>query len=321
MGTIYLSQAGIKVNKKGGQIIISLQGQELQRVPELYVEHIVVMSAAQITYAVLTSLLERGGSVTYMSFKGHMQGILGADKQQGALVLEQARAHLDAAKRTEVAREIVQSKLTAQRQLLQSYNKSLNSDIIKSVIAHLARYKKAAGTAGGVNKLLGIEGMAAKEYYDCFPILLKNEDFYWQGRNRRPPRDPVNALLSFAYTMLTREVRLAAMQSGLHMGIGFLHGVNNYKEGLVYDVMEPFRAMAAERFVFNCINRRLIGSDEFDFAEPGCYLQAEARKKFINAFECFKNEKSFNGRSLHEAIRQELLTLKKSFKEAKEEIN
>lgn len=149
--------------------------------------------------------------------------------------------------------------------------------------------------------------------------MLKSSGFTWQGRNRRPPKDPVNALLSFAYTMLEREVKLDIMQSGLTTGIGFVHGVNDYKDGFVYDVMEPFRSMAAERFVFRCINRRLIKQEDFDFVDcEACYLSAAGRRKFIAAYEGFNDEKNFNGRALQETIKEELLTLRKAFAEQEE---
>lgn len=313
MGTVYLTQHGMKVNKKGGRFIVTVKDVEVQSIPGLYVDNIVVMATVQLTHAVLMDILERGGTVTYMSGTGEIKGTLGIDVQQGKQVLEQAAANLDATKRVRVASGIVMRKIQAQKELLQKYNKSLRSDVISSTVERLKYYITKAQTAESVNQLLGIEGTSAKEYYDCYTELLKNTDFAWNGRNRRPPRDPVNALLSFAYTMLEREVKLAIMQSGLTTGIGFLHGVNDYKDGFVYDVMEPFRSMAAERFVFRCINRKIIKADEFDLVNDACYLCAAARKKFIAAYEGFNDEKNFNGQILQDAIKAELLLIRKDF--------
>lgn len=313
MGTIYLTQHGTKVNKKGGRYVVTIKDVEVQSILLLYVDNIVVMATVQLTYAVLMDVLERGGAVTYLSNTGEIKGTLGIDVQQGRQVLDQAAANLDEAKRLQVARGIVSRKIKAQRELLQSYNKSLCSDLLKSTAERLKYYGEKAQIAESIKQLLGVEGTAAKEYYDCYTEMLKNSDFTWQGRNRRPPRDPVNALLSFAYTMLEREVKLAIMQSGMTTGIGFLHGVNDYKDGFVYDVMEPFRSMAAERFVFRCINRKLIKAEDFGITEAGCYLSSDARKKFIGAYEGFNDEKNFNGQILQDAIKDELRMIRKDF--------
>ncbi len=311
MGTIYLSQHGTKVNLERGKFVISLRGETLQSVPELYVDDIVVMATVQLTHAVIMNLLRRGGTVTYMSPYGELQGIIGLDVQQGRQVLAQAAAHLDGQRHLAVARLLLQHKLKAQRQLLQRYNKSLHSDEVAAAVCSLGRFLAQTESCQSVNSLLGVEGMAAKEYYDCFPYLLKNSSFSWNGRNRRPPRDPVNALLSFAYTLLEREVKLMVLQSGLTTSIGFLHGVNDYKDGFVYDVMESFRSTAAERFVFRCINKKIVHPDGFDIAGDACYLGKTARRHFVSAFEAFINGTSFDGTTLHEAIRAELLCIRK----------
>ncbi len=311
MGTIYLSQHGTKVNLEHGQFVISLRGERLQSIPEIYVDDIVVMATVQLTHAVIMNLLRRGGTVTYMSSNGVLEGIIGLDVQQGRQVLAQAAAHLDAQRHLAVARLLLQHKLKAQRQLLQRYNKSLHCDELTAAAASLERFLAQTEACKSVSSLLGVEGMAAREYYDCFTYLLKSSSFSWNGRNRRPPRDPVNALLSFAYTLLEREVKLMVMQSGMTTSIGFLHGVNDYKDGFVYDIMESFRSTAAERFVFRCINKKIVQPDAFERAGDACYLEKTARRRFVSAFEDFINGTSFDGTTLHEAIRAELLCIRK----------
>ncbi len=319
MGTIYLSQHGTKVNLEHGQFVISLKGEKLQSIPEIYVDDIVVMATVQLTHAVIMNLLQRGGTVTYMSSNGVLQGIIGLDVQQGRQVLAQAAAYLDEQRHLAVARLLLQHKLKAQRQLLQRYNKSLHSDEVAAAAASLERHLAQTQSCQSVNALLGVEGMAAREYYDCFSHLLKNSSFSWEGRNRRPPRDPVNALLSFAYTLLEREVKLEVLQSGLTTGIGFLHGVNDYKDGFVYDVMESFRSTAAERFVFSCINKKIVQADGFDIVGDGCYLGKAARRHFVIAFENFINGAGFDGTTLREAIKAELLCIRKCLTDEEDE--
>lgn len=313
MAKLYLSQPGLKVNLNHGKFIVSLSGETLHTVPELYVEGIVVMAPVQVTYAVTASVLERGGTITYLARNGDVQGILGLDVQQGRQVLLQAAAHLDPAKKLQVARGMLQRKLQAQRQLLLRYNKSLHSDELTEAAERLQMYAERLTACTGVKAMLGIEGTASKEYYDCFPLLLKNSDYTWEGRSRRPPRDPVNSMLSFAYGLVERAVQLEVMHAGLTCGIGFLHGVNDYKNGFVYDVMESFRTLAAERTVFRCINRRIFSPDDFDRVGDACYLSSDARKRFIIQFSDCAREKGFYGTNLSEAIKKELLLIRKEF--------
>lgn len=156
MGTIYLTQHGMKVNKKGGRFVVTVKDIELQSIPAEYVENVVVMATVQLTHAVLMDILDRGGTVTYLSGCGEIQGTLGIDVQQGRQVLEQAAANLDEKKRLSVANGIISRKIKAQRGLLQRYNKSLQSELLKSTAERLKYYAEKAEMATSINQLLGI---------------------------------------------------------------------------------------------------------------------------------------------------------------------
>jgi CRISPR-associated protein Cas1 len=148
-----------------------------------------------------------------------------------------------------------------------------------------------AGRAGRVQTLLGVEGSAARRYFEHFVFMIspqKNEEtdgFDFSGRNRRPPRDPVNALLSFAYAMLVREWTVALSAVGLDPYRGFYHQMRFGRPALSLDMMEPFRPLVADSTVITAINNGEVSKKDFITTAFGCNLNPRGRKAFIAAFE------------------------------------
>lgn len=145
-----------------------------------------------------------------------------------------------------------------------------------------------AERADNLEQLLGIEGTAAARYFRNFRHLLKGEEdlaFDFTGRQRRPPPDPINALLGFAYAMLTREWAVTLSAVGLDPYRGFYHQPRFGRPSLALDLMEPFRPLIADSTVITVINNGEIGTDDFVYAAGACALKDAARKRFIAAFE------------------------------------
>ena len=149
---------------------------------------------------------------------------------------------------------------------------------------------KVAIRQKSIDKLLGVEGLAAKTYFETFSLLIKGDDFVWNGRKRRPASDSVNSMLSFAYSLLEKDVRRAVSVAGLENSIGFLHAVDFRKDSLIFDVMEIFRPSVADKFVFRCLNWSLFTSSDFEMNGDRCFLKEEARNRFIKAFEEYMGE-------------------------------
>ncbi|HRQ83036.1 MAG TPA: CRISPR-associated endonuclease Cas1, partial [Azospirillaceae bacterium] len=145
----------------------------------------------------------------------------------------------------------------------------------------------AVGAAGGFDSLLGVEGAAARLYFAAFPQLLRNSDpaFRFAGRTRRPPADPVNAMLSFAYAMLLRHWLAALAAAGFDPYLGFFHRPLAGRAGLALDMMEPFRPLVADSAVVGAINNGEIRGDDFDRDGGAVLLNANGRKALIAAFE------------------------------------
>ena len=132
---------------------------------------------------------------------------------------------------------------------------------------------------------MGIEGVAAKAYFDTFAILLSGGAFKWNGRHKRPATDPVNAMLSFGYSMLEKDVRRAISTAGLASSIGFLHELNYRKDSLVYDLMEVFRPTIIDKLVLRCISLKIFTESDFIISDGKCLFEEDAKKRFIAEYE------------------------------------
>lgn len=133
---------------------------------------------------------------------------------------------------------------------------------------------------------MGLEGMATREYFRAFSMLVKPElDFHFSHRNRRPPQDPVNALLSYAYTLLAKDMMSAIQVVGFDPYVGFLHHPVYGRPALALDLMEEFRPVIADSAVLLAINRRVVGISDFEFNLGGCFLNNHGRKKFYKCYE------------------------------------
>ena len=221
MSDIYLNQHGIEVSKDGGRLIIKSKDGQVKCLPLSYADCLIVTASVQITYAAIMAVLANKGSIIYIDNNGDIAGELGMKMGKSRQLVRQLQCYSDVSKRQEFAADIVKKKILAQRNILSVKNKSLQNSAIKSIIAKLSALAKMAVGSKSIEKLMGIEGVAAKAYFDTFAILLSGSAFKWNGRHKRPATDPVNAMLSFGYSMLEKDVRRAVATAGLASSIGF----------------------------------------------------------------------------------------------------
>lgn len=159
---------------------------------------------------------------------------------------------------------------------------------IEDSVAILTRCLRAAGSAETLDRLRGVEGESARAYFTCFNdlVTVSDESFRMEGRSRRPPLDPINAMLSFAYSLLTHDVRSACEGVGLDPQVGFLHEDRPGRASLALDLVEELRAPIADRAVLSIINRGQVSAKQFE-ADPGGAVQmnADARKTLIVTYQ------------------------------------
>ncbi|MBN1608405.1 MAG: CRISPR-associated endonuclease Cas1 [Polyangiaceae bacterium] len=284
----------VMIQEQGAQVRLSGERLIIQRPHEAAVEarlantsQVCVFGNVQITSQALRTLMDRAIPVSFFSYGGFYVGrAFGHDSKNVGLRLAQYRAVTSPELCLRMARGLVVSKILNCRTLLRRNSRG-GADVALGELKQLARKAEEMESLGS---LLGIEGTAARAYFGAFTTMLKEEDgvreaFDLDGRNRRPPKDPVNALLSFCYSLLTKEFAIVLGAVGLDAMLGFYHQPHFGRPALALDLMEEFRPLVADSVVVAAINNGTIQGDDFVYAAGGVALKAGARKKLILAFE------------------------------------
>ncbi len=283
-----------------------------ERIPLIKVDEVVVLGEVTLTSSAVHLLLERNIEITYLGYYGQFKGRLSPPFSKNAILrMAQYRAHQDMTKRCELARRFVMGKLSNQRTLLQRYNRR-QSDAemrqaieqmghLQSQLADLSLGKAPVGRllAGGDNRIagtpletiLGLEGAGSAAYFRCFGKLLSDQKQWpFPGRVKRPATDPVNALLSFGYSLLTNKVASAVQLVGFDHFVGYLHSTFYGRPALALDLVEEFRPIIVDSVVLTLLNNRMFSRNDF-VVELGAYrLKDERRKVFFTKFEERLNE-------------------------------
>jgi CRISPR-associated protein Cas1 len=247
-----------------------------------------VFGNVTLTAPALQGLCWAEKPIAHFSFGGWFYGLTqGLGLKNVFLRRDQFRRADDAAFCFRVACDIVGTKIRNQRTLLQRNH----IEPPPLVLQRLKRLAQQAATAEAMDELLGIEGSAARFYFEHFGGMLKVEDeserpaFDFQQRNRRPPRDPVNALLSFGYSLLTKDLTIVCHSIGFDPFIGFYHQPRFGRPALALDLMEGFRPLVADSAVLSAINTRMVTSGDFIRVGDAVALTPAGRKGFIRAYE------------------------------------
>ena len=256
-----------------------------KHIPLNYANCLIIMAAVQITYSAIIAILRNNGSIIYLSSSGTVLGELGQKSGTARLLVCQLKCYLNKETRQQIAINIVKKKILAQRNLLRIKNKYLQSSELEKTITELKLLAKATSNTLNIKKLMGIEGIAAKKYFESYKILLAKNEIVWHGRNRRPATDPINSMLSFGYSLLEKDVRRAISSIGLNSSIGFLHEIDYRKESLVYDIMEVFRPLIVDRLVLKLTNLGSFTKNDFIYSDNSCLFNDESRKRFIMIYE------------------------------------
>jgi CRISPR-associated protein Cas1 len=280
MSVLYVTQPDAVLSKTYEAFKVALKQEngswKKQTIPAQTVEQVVLMGNPQITGDALVYALELGMPIHYLTIFGKYLGsALPGESRNGQLRLAQYQVYSDQEKRLELVKAIVTAKIHNQYGVLYRHQQQDNP---------LKRRKSQVKSQDTVDKVRGIEGIAAKEYFACWSAMV-NSPWQFNGRNRRPPTDPVNALLSFAYGLLRVQVTAAAHLAGLDPYIGYLHEVSRGQPAMVLDLMEEFRPLIGDNLVLSVINKREIQLKDFNESLGAYRLSDSGRKTFLQAFE------------------------------------
>lgn len=281
---LYVQEQGAKISLSGEELIVrSKKGDTRARLPN--VSQVSLFGNVQISTQALRAILERGVSVSLLSTGGWFYGrATGVESKNIELRIAQHRAMAEPETCLQLARGIVASKIRNARTLLRR-NHVKPPEVTLFELEQLA---KKSENADSIPALLGIEGTGARSYFAAFSGMLKgvgSEIFDLDGRNRRPPRDPVNALLSLAYSLLTKDFAQVIGSAGLDPLLGFYHQPRFGRPALALDLMEEFRPIIADSTVISAINNGVVEASDFISHPTGVALRPAGRRNFILAYE------------------------------------
>ena len=274
------------------RVKISDEEQGETRVRFIDISDVALFGNVSITTPALSALFEREIPVTFHSHGGWFRGIAhGIGHRNVEVRTAQYRMSFDEKSCLRFAQDLVAAKIMNQRTMLRR-NWRGSSEGRQAVLNHLRAASRSVGKAANSTELLGKEGSAAAAYFRAFAFLLKqpNKDdgmapFRFETRNRRPPTDPVNAMLSLAYAMLTRHLMIAVASVGLDPYRGFYHAPRYGRPALALDLMEPFRPIIADSVVISAINTGEVGPTDFVIGATGTSFTQSGRRRFVAAFE------------------------------------
>jgi len=285
MSVLYVTQSEAVLSKTYEAFTVALKQEDgswkKRSVPAQTVEQVVLMGNPQVTGDALVYALELGMPIHYLSGYGKYLGsALPGYSRNGSLRLAQYALYHDTERRLALVKAIVSAKIHNQHLILYRHKLGDNS---------LKLRKKLVSEQASLEQVMGVEGLAAKEYFACWDALLK-EPWSFPRRNRRPPTDPVNSLLSFAYGLLRMQVTAAVHLAGLDPYIGYLHEVHHGQPAMVLDLMEEFRPLVGDSLVLSVLNNRELQPDDFTESLGAYRLSEDGRKRFLQAFERKMND-------------------------------
>lgn len=269
------------VGIRGGEVQVRLEGELVARHPLHQLQAVYLYGPVQVSAQAVTALMEHSIPISYFSAAGRFIGMSGGLPLSGVDArMGQYRMWTLPDKRLVIASEIIKSKIHNQRVILMR-----NGNASDSVLRELARLRDSCSNQSGLGSLRGVEGMAAALYFSHFSSMLKDSmGFGFEGRNRRPPRDPVNALLSLGYSVLTKELTGMAYTVGLDPFLGFFHSPRYGRPALALDMMEEFRPLIVDSVVLTLINRGEITQADFVQTSRGTMLTDSGRRQFWRAW-------------------------------------
>lgn len=279
---LVVQKSGSQVGQRGGEFVVTVHGEITRKLPLHQVRAIYLYGAIQLTAQAAECCLEHGIDVAYFAASGRFLGLLRGLPASGVDArLGQVRLFAESFFRLKLARECIRAKISNQRTMLMR-----NGDVPDRVLRQLANARDATDDVRDLSELLGVEGTAANLYFEQFASMLKGVEwkFDFRGRNRRPPRDPVNALLSLGYSVLAKELAGVCHAVGLDPFLGFMHQPRYGRPALALDLMEEFRPLVADSVAISLVNRGEIDPGDFIRSANGTFLNEQGRRRFWEAW-------------------------------------
>lgn len=298
LNTLYISNPECYLSLDGENVVAKLKDEEVGRIPLHNIDSIVTFGYTGISPKLMGHCVENNIAITFLSSSGRfLATVCGESKGNVILRKEQYRISDNMKQSLTIARNMMIGKIYNSKWVLErairDYPLRLDTEKLKTQSRFLSAAIQRVYHSEEMDQLRGIEGEAASVYFSVFDdlILQQKEDFIFDKRNRRPPIDKVNALLSFTYTLLMSMCKSALETVGLDAYVGFMHTDRPGRASLALDLMEELRSVIADRFVLTIINKRIVNSSGFYVKENGAVIMDDdTRKTVITAWQSRKQE-------------------------------
>jgi CRISPR-associated protein Cas1 len=298
LNSLYVTTQGAYLARDGETVAVRVEHETRLRVPLHTLGGIVCFGQVSCSPPLMQLCAERGVRIAFLSEYGKFWSrVEGPVSGNVLLRRQQYRWADDADKSAEIARAVVIAKVANQRTVLlrglRDYPEAAGSQEMKSAAEYLEWQLATLRNPMPLDSVRGVEGDTARSYFSVFDhlIVAGKEEFFFQGRNRRPPLDNMNALLSFLYTLLVHDVRSALETVGLDPAVGYLHRDRPGRPSLALDLMEELRPVIADRLALSLVNRRQIKGKGFKTTETGAVvMDDETRKEVLVAYQKRKQE-------------------------------
>lgn len=311
MAIVYVREQGTVIHKEYLQMVISKGKNKLRKIPLNCIEQLMVFGNIQITTQLMEYFLRENVEIHFFSYGGYFLGsCTGEHSRNIFLRCAQYEFFSDMEKKTSIASMLLKQKILNQLAVLRHYRGPVSDE--KEWKAYQVRLKELASfmeLQSSVPEMMGVEGLASNIYFKAFGQMLQSE-LKFTKRTRRPPKDPVNAVLSLTYTFMTRDMCSILEGHSFETYLGFLHGVRYGRKSLPLDLIEPFRQPVGDRLVLRLFNKRILSSYDFEEdAGEGIFLNQDGFQKFCYEYEKWMGSKR-NGESYRNLMRNEAKSLR-----------
>ena len=282
-GILYVISNGGKVSKEGDNFSIWTPDEGGSRVPVKDVEHICLFGNVQITTQAIREMIRHEGTISYFSASGYLEGMTSGIVTKNISLRQKQFADFNVSDiQLDLSKKIVEAKIENQRTLLRRNGK----DDLEEVLKFLKKTSKQIDDTDNLDSLRGFEGIAAQKYWGNFRTMLNDSsEFDITGRNKRPPKDEINAMLSYGYSLLTRDFSAALAAVGFDYMFGFYHAVVAGRPAFSLDMMEPYRPLVVDSTILRLVNEKQISKEDFVVFDGGVYMSQTAKKKLLTAYE------------------------------------
>jgi len=313
--TIYIFSNGA-LKRKDNTLFFETNDGNKKFIPVEQVKEILIFGETDLNKKVLDFLSQKEILLSYFNYYGYYMGTFYPREHynSGFMILNQTKAYMDKLQRLHIAKQIVTGAAKNTLKILKYYERKKGS--LKIIINEIERCVLKIDKEKSIDKLMAVEGDIKRIYYGSFNTIIDNDDFKFSGRNKRPPKDHINALISFANSIIYTFVLKEIYQTHLDPRIGYLHSTNFRRFTLNLDIAEIFKPVIGDRTIFSVINKGIIKGKDFEKALNGILLNEKGKKKFVEHLEERMSQTIKHGKldkkvSYRRLIRLELYKLEK----------